>query len=169
MWADRSRSHPVRVLPEARTIAKMLDAADLERGDVVLELGCGLGYCTALLAHLVDAVVAVEVDADLASEAEPRWPITGSTMPPSSPVPLSMATQRTAPMTRSSSSAGSRPFPRPRRSAQDRRPVVAIFMNGPHGEVRVGLKSDGRLTWRMDFNASAEVLPGFEHAETFSF
>jgi protein-L-isoaspartate(D-aspartate) O-methyltransferase len=42
-------------------------------------------------------------------------------------------------------------------------------MNGALGEVRVGLKSDGRLSWRMSFNATAEVLPGFERAETFSF
>jgi hypothetical protein len=34
---------PGRVLLEARTIAKMLDAADLEPGDVVLEIGSGLG------------------------------------------------------------------------------------------------------------------------------
>jgi protein-L-isoaspartate O-methyltransferase len=43
----------------------------------------GLGYCTALLAHIADAVVAVEQDA-LAAEAEDdACPITGSTMPPS--------------------------------------------------------------------------------------
>jgi protein-L-isoaspartate(D-aspartate) O-methyltransferase len=60
----------------------MLDAADLEPGDVVLELGCGLGYCTALLAHIADAVVAVEQDESLAAEAESTCPITGSTMPP---------------------------------------------------------------------------------------
>jgi hypothetical protein len=32
---------PGRVLLDGRTIAKMLDAADLEPGDVVLEIGCG--------------------------------------------------------------------------------------------------------------------------------
>jgi hypothetical protein len=32
---------PGRALLDARTIAKMLDAADLEPGDVVLEIGCG--------------------------------------------------------------------------------------------------------------------------------
>jgi protein-L-isoaspartate(D-aspartate) O-methyltransferase len=61
---------PGRVLLDGRTIAKMLDAADLEPGDVVLDIGCGLGYCTALLAHIADAVVAVEQDESLAAEAE---------------------------------------------------------------------------------------------------
>jgi protein-L-isoaspartate(D-aspartate) O-methyltransferase len=114
---------PGRVLPEARTIAKMLDAADLERGDVVLELGCGLGYCTALLAHMVDAVVAVEVDADLAAEAETTLADHGIDNAAVVTGPLSMATQRTAPTTRSSSSAGWRPFPR--RSPISSRPAAA--------------------------------------------
>jgi protein-L-isoaspartate(D-aspartate) O-methyltransferase len=62
MSAARSRSRRGAFCWTARTIAKMLDAADLEPGDVVLDIGCGLGYCTALLAHIVDAVVAVEQD-----------------------------------------------------------------------------------------------------------
>jgi protein-L-isoaspartate(D-aspartate) O-methyltransferase len=161
---------PGRVLPEARTIAKMLDAADLERGDVVLELGCGLGYCTALLAHMVDAVVAVEVDADLAAEAETTLADHGIDNAAVISGPLVDGYAKDGPYDAILVFGGVEAFPE---ALADQLKtggrVVAIFMNGPHGEVRVGLKSDGRLTWRMDFNASAEVLPGFEHAETFSF
>jgi hypothetical protein len=76
---DRDRAG--RVLLDGRTIAKMLDAADLEPGDVVLEIGCGLGYCTALLAHIADAVVAVEQDERSRRGGRTTCPITGSTMP----------------------------------------------------------------------------------------
>ena len=59
-----------RQLMEARSIAKILQALDLQPGDLVLEIAPGLGYTTALLASLTDAVVAVEEDATLAAEAE---------------------------------------------------------------------------------------------------
>jgi protein-L-isoaspartate(D-aspartate) O-methyltransferase len=32
---------------------------------------------------------------------------------------------------------------------------------------RIGHKSDGRVTWRFAFNASAPVLPGFTAARLF--
>jgi protein-L-isoaspartate(D-aspartate) O-methyltransferase len=161
---------PGRVLPEARTIAKMLDAADLERGDVVLEVGSGLGYCTALLAHLVDAVVAVEVDEDLASEAEATLADQGIDNAAVVTGPLADGYAKDGPYDAILIFGGIETFPdgladQLRTGGR----IVGIFMNGPHGEVRVGLKSENRLNWRMEFNATAEVLPGFERAETFSF
>ena len=59
-----------RVLLEPRTLAKMLDALDIRPGDVALDLGCGLGYSTVVIARLAEFVVAVEDDADLATQAQ---------------------------------------------------------------------------------------------------
>lgn len=59
-----------RVVLEARTLAKMLDALDVQPTELVLDLGCGLGYSTAVIARLADAVVAVEEDEALAAEAQ---------------------------------------------------------------------------------------------------
>jgi len=39
---------PNRVLFEPRTIAKMLDFVDIQPTDIVLDVGCGLGYSAAL-------------------------------------------------------------------------------------------------------------------------
>ena len=61
-------------------LALAIDALGLAGGQRVLHLGCGLGYYTALLAHVVGEagrVLALEVDADLAAEAARRlapWP-----------------------------------------------------------------------------------------------
>lgn len=165
---------PGRFLLDARTIAKMLDAADLEPGHVVLEIGAGLGYCTALLARMVEAVVAVEEDEALAAEAQATLSDLG----------IDNAAVVTGPLTGGHAKAG--PYDAilifggvetlPDALADQLRPggrIVTVFMNGAHGEVRRGLKSDadsgGRVMWRMAFNASADVLPGFERAETFSF
>jgi protein-L-isoaspartate(D-aspartate) O-methyltransferase len=161
---------PGRMLLDPRTIAKMLDAADLEPGDAVLEIGCGLGYTTALLAHIVEAVVAVEEDESLADDAEATLGDHG----------IDNAAVVTGPLTEGHAKAG--PYdavmifggieelpPALVDQVKEGGRLVAVFMNGAHGEVRGGLKSDGRMSWRMAFNATADILPGFARAPSFTF
>jgi protein-L-isoaspartate(D-aspartate) O-methyltransferase len=73
------------------TIAPWIDALDLVAGRRVLHVGCGLGYYTAILAHVVGPagrVVAYEADGGLASNAwtslrpTTGW-MSGAAMPPS--------------------------------------------------------------------------------------
>lgn len=49
--------------------AMMIDALDLTSSSRVLEVGTGLGFQTALLAHLAKEVVTIEVWEDLSNEA----------------------------------------------------------------------------------------------------
>ena len=56
-------------LLEPRTAAKMLDALDTQRDELVLDIGSGLGYSAAVIAQMAEAVVAVEPDEQRASEA----------------------------------------------------------------------------------------------------
>lgn len=60
---------PGRVVLEPRNFAKMLDGLDVQPTDLVLDLGCGLGYSAAVIARMAEAVVAVE-EGDLATLAE---------------------------------------------------------------------------------------------------
>ena len=59
-----------RVMLDPRTLAKMLDVLDLENDEMVLDLGCGLGYSSAVIAQIAQAVIAVEEIEPLADEAE---------------------------------------------------------------------------------------------------
>src|SRR5690606_41028446 len=63
---------PGRVLLEPRTLGKMIDTLNLQSEDLVLNIGCGYGYAAAVMARIVEAVVAVEEDAGMAAEAESR-------------------------------------------------------------------------------------------------
>ena len=45
--------------------------------------------------------------------------------------------------------------------------MACIFMDGALGEVRIGYKIDGRMSWRRIFNAGAPVLSGFERHSKF--
>ncbi|WP_345711112.1 16S rRNA (adenine(1518)-N(6)/adenine(1519)-N(6))-dimethyltransferase RsmA, partial [Kineococcus glutinatus] len=53
---------------DANTVRRIVRAADLAPGDVVVEVGPGLGSLTLALLDAVDRVVAVEVDPVLAAE-----------------------------------------------------------------------------------------------------
>lgn len=59
-----------RYLIEPVVTARMLQALSLKDSDVVLEIGSGVGYTTALLAKLVNTVVAVESDEGLIERAQ---------------------------------------------------------------------------------------------------
>lgn len=61
---------PGRRLLRARDFAKLAAAADIRSGDVVLNVVCGSGYSTAILANLAEMVVSVESDEKLAGLAQ---------------------------------------------------------------------------------------------------
>ena len=58
-----------RYVMEAMVVARLLQTAALNSEDVALSIGCGTGYATAVLAQIVDTVVAVEPDKGLAQKA----------------------------------------------------------------------------------------------------
>jgi protein-L-isoaspartate(D-aspartate) O-methyltransferase len=60
---------PRRVVLEARSLAKLLDALDVLPGEKVLCLGAGYGYGAAVLVEMGADVVAVEDDAVMAAAA----------------------------------------------------------------------------------------------------
>jgi len=61
-----------RYMMEPMILARLLQAASIDKASRVLIIGCGLGYGAALLAQLAGKVVAVEEDAALASIAVDR-------------------------------------------------------------------------------------------------
>ncbi|MBK8175183.1 MAG: protein-L-isoaspartate O-methyltransferase [Rhodospirillales bacterium] len=58
-----------RFMPAPLTTARLLQAAEIDAADVILEIGCGTGYATAVMAGIASVVVALECDADLAAKA----------------------------------------------------------------------------------------------------
>src|SRR5947208_533373 len=61
-----------RYLMELMVFARLLQAADLQPEDLVLDIGCGPGYSTGVLSHLVKQVIALESDRNLAQLARAR-------------------------------------------------------------------------------------------------
>jgi protein-L-isoaspartate(D-aspartate) O-methyltransferase len=60
---------PARYVMEPFLLAKLVQLAAPRAGDIVLEIGAGTGYATAILSRLCGSVVALEEDETLASQA----------------------------------------------------------------------------------------------------
>ncbi|PYP91128.1 MAG: protein-L-isoaspartate O-methyltransferase [Candidatus Angelobacter sp. Gp1-AA117] len=73
-WPEAYADHPIAIAEQQTTsqpyiIASMLQAAEIQPTDRVLEIGAGSGYQTAVLAELANHVVAIERYTTLTEEA----------------------------------------------------------------------------------------------------
>jgi len=158
-----------RQVMEPRTIAKMLEALDLTPSDLVLEIAPGLGYGTALIARLAEAVVAVEQDPTLARDAEAALAAQNVDNAAILDGPLVEGAPRNGPFDAIVIFAGLEEMPAAiLEQLKEGGRIMAVFMDGVLGEARLGVKTHGVVSWRMEFNATAPVLPGFERAPSFT-
>ena len=159
---------PGRVVLEPRTLAKLLDALDVQPGELVLDLGCGLGYSTAVIARLADAVVAVEEDESMAAEAQRTLSAEGVDNAAVVVGPLAAGDARHAPFDVITIQGGVELLPDALLAQlKEGGRIGAVFMTGALGTARIGYKIDGVISWRQAFNAAAPVLPGFSAARGF--
>jgi protein-L-isoaspartate(D-aspartate) O-methyltransferase len=155
---------------EPRVLGRLLQSLAPEPGSVALVVGCGTGYSTAILAKLVETVVAIESDADLSRHANAVLSDLGidnvavfnmsnvGGYPAQAPydiilidggvheVPHALVDQL---------SEGGR--------------LAAVRRSGPAGQALLVVKSGGIASERVEFDASVPVLPGFEKPAAFVF
>lgn len=159
---------PGRVVLEPRTLAKLLDALDVLPGELVLHIGCGLGYSAAVIARLAETVVTVEEDEALAADAQRILSEEGVDNAVVVTGALAEGSAKCAPYDVITIEGGVEIIPETvLAQLKDGGRIGAVFMDGPLGTVQIGYKSDGRMTWRSIFNAAAPVLPGFRKARGF--
>lgn len=157
-----------RVLLEPRTLAKMLDALDIQQDELVLDIGAGFGYSSAVIAHMAEAVVALEEDADMAHEAEEGLMAAGMDNVITHTGPLNEGAPDHGPYDVIIIQGGVSHVPDAiAAQLKDGGRMACLFMDGALGEVRIGYKVDGRINWRGAFNAGAPVLAGFERHDAF--
>jgi protein-L-isoaspartate(D-aspartate) O-methyltransferase len=156
-----------RVLLEPRTLAKALDALDLQRGDLVLDLAVGTGYSSAVLAHMVETVIAIETDAGDAQSALSEAGADNAVAISGDP---RLGAAAHGPYDAMMVQGGIETFPA---ALADQLKtggrVTALFMQGHVGVMRLGIKQGGQIIWRDIFNAAAPVLPEFARTPAFTF
>lgn len=157
-----------RVMLDPRTLAKMLDALDIQRSDVVLDLGCGLGYSTAVIARLADFVVAVDDDELRADRAQTNLSDNGVDNAAVISGPLAAGAAKSGPYDAIILQGAVERLPDALLAQlKDGGQIAAIFAEGALGVVRIGHKTNGQVNWRFAFNASAPVLPDFGAEKAF--
>lgn len=159
-----------RMLPAPVVTAKLLQLANLHPNDLVLEIGCGTGYVTALLARLCLSVTGLESDAALAARARKLL------------ADLSVANANVAegPLAQGLASegpydaiilGGSVPEIPDRLAGQLKQSgrLVAVVGEGGYGRAMVLERAGSGFSGRPVFDAAAPALPGFERAPAFVF
>ncbi|WP_438957174.1 protein-L-isoaspartate O-methyltransferase family protein [Cognatiyoonia sp.] len=158
-----------RTLLEPRTFAKMVDALTIDPEDVVLDIGCGLGYSTAIAAQLSEFAVGVEDDADRASDAQALLSRIGIDNAAIFSGSLAEGAAKSGPYDIIMIQGAIEAFPKALEDQlKDGGRVGALFADGALGVVRIGHKRDGRITWRDAFNANAPILADFLRQDTFT-
>lgn len=158
-----------RVLLEPRTLAKMLDVLDISNSDLVLDLGCALGYSSAVIARMAEAVIAVEEDAGFAKEAVELLSTNNADNVMVQQGALAQGAAEHAPFDVIVVEGAVQVIPEALvEQLKEGGRIAALFMDGALGEVRIGHKHDGKLSWRRAFNAGAPILAGFEQKAAFT-
>jgi len=157
-----------RVVLEPRTLAKLLDSLDIQPDEMVLDLGCGLGYSTAVIASLAEAVVAVEEIENMANEAQALLSANEVDNAAVIAGPLAAGDPRHGPYDVIVIEGAIEVLPQAiSDQLKEGGRIGALFMDGHLGVAKIGLKLEGRIVWRFAFNAAAPILNGFRKTQEF--
>ena len=158
-----------RVVMDPRTLAKMLEAVDIQPDEMVLDVGAGLGYSSALAGRLGDAVIALEEDEDRVATASRLLAEAGIDNAAAVQGTLAEGAAKHGPYDVILVQGAVEHMPEAlTEQLKDGGRIAAIFAEGALGSMRVGYMIDGVLSWRFAFNAGAPVIAGFEARRAFT-
>ncbi|RKT35189.1 protein-L-isoaspartate(D-aspartate) O-methyltransferase [Roseovarius halotolerans] len=158
-----------RVILDPRILGKMLDALDIQADELVLDVGCALGYSSAVMARVAEAVVAVEENAEMAGEAPGLLSENGADNVILQEGPLTQGAPEHGPYDVIVVEGAVEHLPQTLcDQVKEGGRIACLFMEGALGAVRIGYRIDGEISWRFAFNAGAPVLPGFERHAAFA-
>ncbi len=160
-----------RYLMEPLVIARLLQAAEIKPEDVILEIGCGAGYVSAVLARMASVVVALESDAGLVARTNAALTELGLDTVAVVEGPLRDGHVRQAPydVIFFGGAVAEVPDAIVGQLAEGGRMVAIIKGHDGIGKGPLFLRVGGVVSRREVFNASTPFLPGFEPIQKFEF
>ena len=157
-----------RVILEPRTLAKLLDALDIRNDELVLDIGPGLGYSSAVISPMAEVVIAVEDDSSMANEAEEILTEVGADNVVIQIGKLEDGAPEHGPYDVIILQGGVEKIPSSiLKQLKNGGRVGAIFVEEGLGTAKIGFKLNEKINWRYSFNAAAPVLPGFFKQKDF--
>jgi protein-L-isoaspartate(D-aspartate) O-methyltransferase len=159
-----------RVILDPRIFAKMLDAVSIRAEELVLDVGCGTGYSTAVIAKLAQAVVALESNIEMAEFAQKALEgegvdnaivISGNLYDGDEKhglydvIIIQGGVQKISKNLKDQLKDGGR--------------IISIFTDGAMGQCFLGIKRGSDITWRSEFDATAPIIKDFSESKSFTF
>lgn len=161
---------PGRYLMEPMVLAKLIQAAEIGEGELVLDVGAATGYSTAVLAKLAGQVVALEEDAELAALGTAALNELGIPNAAYVTGPMTAGWTREAPY--DVILIGGSVDEVPAALLAQLKPggrLLAVVGRGRAGRATVFTHTPGGVSPRIVFDAGVPPLPGFEVKPGFVF
>lgn len=161
---------PGRFLLDPRTFAKLLQLAEVQASDSVLDVASATGYSAAIFAKLARSVIALEQDADLVRIAVDALAAVGATNATVVQGPLVNGFKNKAPfdVVFINGAVEARPETLLTQLADGGR-LVSIVREGAQGRAQLFVNQNGRIGVRTDFDATVPLLAGFKKSVGFVF
>ncbi|MGI9363650.1 MAG: protein-L-isoaspartate O-methyltransferase family protein [Rhizobiaceae bacterium] len=161
---------PSRYLMEAMSLSKLIQLADVQPDDIVLDVGCATGYSTAVLSKLCSSVVAVESDEHLANQASQNLMDLGcdNAVVTNGPLETGLASEGPYDVIFVGGSVETLPDTFSGQLKEGGR-LVVVEGTGNSGVAKLYQLENGILGGQTAFNCAVMPLPGFEKAKEFVF
>ena len=160
-----------RHLMEPMVLGRLIEAMQVDSGDIVLAIGCGTGYSAAVLARLANTVVAIEDDSDLAQQATETLAHLGADNAVVIEAPLTGGYPEQAPYQAIIIDGAVADVPRPilDQLADGGRLAAVLSPQGGLGKATLYQNIGGTVSHREVFDAAVPLLRGFEPVPVFEF
>lgn len=168
--ADGGREGVSRYLMEPRVFSKLVQLAEVESSDLVLDIGSGTGYSAAVLARLGSAVVSLECDEDLAKRASATLNNLGIDNAAVVTGPLEQGYADQAPYDVIFFNGSVEDVPEAiLGQLKDGGRLVAVVGDETAGSAMVFVRAGDDVSGRKAFDALVQPLPGFQRENSFVF
>ena len=160
-----------RYLMEPMVLARLVQEADISADDMVLDVGCGTGYASAVMARLAATVIALDADEPLTAEAEQALSAVGAdnAIAVTGPLAEGYASQAPYDVILLGGAIDHLPQALADQLAEGGRIVGVLREPGMLGQATLWARHRGVLSSRSLFEASLPPLPGIARPVSFEF
>ena len=159
-----------RYLMEPMVLTRLLQAAAIEPGDMVLDIGCLTGYAAAVMAALANTVVAVDQDPDYVTQATETLAALdiANVAVVEAPLAEGLPDQGPYDVVLVEGAVSEVPQALLDQVAEGGR-LLTVLRSDSMGVAHVFARNAGSIGKRSLFDAATPLLPGFERKQGFVF